>query len=276
MTAIGMRTKVEAAASFLPLMVWTSPAFPIGAYAYSHGLEHAVETGRVGNASGLEDWLKDLLRHGAPRNDAILGAAAYGASAPSARPGAERRSEGTRTAQPAAGDEGTFSADRVLPSPRSVLAGEMPAIADVNALALAMASSRERYLETSAQGNAFVAVARAAWPCAALDELIARVPGDVAYPVALATAAAGHALPLSATLEAMLLGFVANFVSAGQRLGCIGQTGAQLVVARLLGDVREAAVEAAGSTLEDLGAAAFQSDLAALAHETQYSRLFRS
>ena len=100
--------------------------------------------------------------------------------------------------------------------------------------------------------------------------------GAVPYLVAVATAAAGHGIPLGPALEAFTLGFVQNLVSAAVRLGVIGQTDGQRIIAALIPAVQELAAFAAESTLDDLGGAAFRSDLAALRHETQYSRLFRS
>lgn len=61
----------------LPLFAWLSPAFPVGAYAYSHGLEWAVEDGDVTDEAGLLSWLTDTLTFGAGRNDAILLAHAH-------------------------------------------------------------------------------------------------------------------------------------------------------------------------------------------------------
>jgi len=60
------------AAALLRLLAWLSPAFPTGGFAYSHGVEWAVETGAVRDAETLHDWLRDLLAHGSGRNDAIL------------------------------------------------------------------------------------------------------------------------------------------------------------------------------------------------------------
>ena len=54
------------------LLAWTSPAFPVGAFSYSHGLEWAIEDGTVKDAAALRAWLTDVLRHGAGRTDAIL------------------------------------------------------------------------------------------------------------------------------------------------------------------------------------------------------------
>lgn len=61
------------------LQVWLSPAFPIGAYAYSHGLEKAVELGWIADRLSLETWLLDLCTHGSLRNDLILMTAAAAA-----------------------------------------------------------------------------------------------------------------------------------------------------------------------------------------------------
>lgn len=220
----------------LPLMVWLSPAFPVGGFAYSHGLEWAFETGDLTDAEGLADWLDALVEHGALANDLILFAAAWRASG----------------------------------------AGDAAALREVAELALALANSAERRLETVTQGNAFATAIAASWPCAALDALRAAWPGDLAYPVAVAVAAGGHGLPLLPSLEAFALAFVANLVSAAVRLGIVGQTDGQRVIARLAPALREAAARAEAMTLEDLGGCAFRSDLASLRHETQYSRLFRS
>jgi urease accessory protein len=65
----------EAAA--LPLLVWLSPSFPVGGFAYSHGLEWAVEAGDLHDAASCAGWIGDLLALGSGRNDALLLAAAY-------------------------------------------------------------------------------------------------------------------------------------------------------------------------------------------------------
>lgn len=66
----------------LTLMQWLSPAFPLGAFAYSHGLEAAISQGDVTDAAGLLDWLTGVLRFGAGRSDAILLRAALGGGQP--------------------------------------------------------------------------------------------------------------------------------------------------------------------------------------------------
>lgn len=58
--------------ALLRLVQWLSPAFPTGAFAYSHGLEQAVAVGEIVTAEALADWLTDILAHGAGWNDAVL------------------------------------------------------------------------------------------------------------------------------------------------------------------------------------------------------------
>ena len=219
-----------------PLLVWLSPSFPIGAFAYSHGLEWAFEAGDITDFETLGAWLRGLLRYGSLRNDAVLLAAAW----------------------------------------RAVADQDTSALRAVNELALALAPSQERYLETSAQGTAFAITARAAWPSTALDELSADDFDDVAYPVALAATAASYDIALPAMVESFLIAFVSNLISAALRLGCIGQTDGQKLIAALMKEISAAAVFATHSTLDDLGSATLRADIASMKHETQYSRLFRS
>src|SRR5665213_2938070 len=91
----------------LPLFLWLSPAFPVGAFAYSHGLEWAVEAGDVVDAATLAEWLSDLAAFGAPRMDAVLFALAH----------------------------------------RAAVAADWRELNEVNALAVALAGSAERRLE---------------------------------------------------------------------------------------------------------------------------------
>ena len=220
----------------LPLLIWLSQAFPVGAFAYSHGLEWAVEAGDIVDAASLQGWLVDLLEFGTPRSDAILFSTAF----------------------------------------RAAGAADWPAFMDINDLAVSLTASAERRLETTAQGAAFIRAGRAAWDCEPLRRLDRAPDGRIAYPVALAAAASGHGLPLAASLEAFVLAQVANLVSAALRLGPIGQTDGQKVLAALVPRVLALAGEAQTATLADLGGCAFRSDVGAMRHETQYSRLFRS
>ncbi len=224
----------DADAALLPLMLWLSPAFPVGSFAYSQGLEWAVESGDIQDARSLGGWLVDLLTFGAPRADSLLFAECF----------------------------------------RAAMAEDWQALAAANELAVALASTAERRLETTSQGAAFVVAARAAWDCEPLRQLA--LEARVAYPTAVASAAAGHGLPLEASLQGFILAQIAAAVSAVVRLGPIGQTDGQKIQATLIPRIRALASDASGSSLANLGSCAFRSDIAAMRHETQYSRLFRS
>jgi urease accessory protein len=64
----------------LTLVQWLSPAFPVGSFAYSHGLEWAIAAGEVVSADAARDWIATILAEGAGRTDAILLAAALDAA----------------------------------------------------------------------------------------------------------------------------------------------------------------------------------------------------
>ena len=234
MASMTMGTEPETPQALYRLMAWLSPAYPVGAFSYSSGIEWTVESGDIKDAGTLKDWLATMLSDGGGFCDAVLFAHAHR--------GVE--------------DEGELR--------------------DIAELAAALAPSKERHLETTAQGNAFVEATRAAWPCAALDRLKQSWDGPIAYPVAVAVAAAGHDIPLGAALAAFLQALVANWVSAGVRLVPLGQTDGQRVVAALEPAVAATAQRALVTALDDMGASAFRADLASLRHETQYTRLFRS
>lgn len=59
-------------AGLLTLMQYLSPAFPTGAFAYSHGLEWAISAGRMRSAADMRDWLSGVLEHGTGWQDAVL------------------------------------------------------------------------------------------------------------------------------------------------------------------------------------------------------------
>lgn len=115
---------IEDSHSRLALLAWLSPAFPVGAYAYSHGLEWAVEAGDVRDEASLEAWLRSLLFDGIGRSDGILLAYAH----------------------------------------RAATGGDAAALAAVNELALALAPSAELRLETAQQGRSFLDAVLATWP----------------------------------------------------------------------------------------------------------------
>jgi urease accessory protein len=95
-------------------------------------------------------------------------------------------------------------------------------------------------------------------------------------PAIFGAAAAQAGIVLEDALLGYLQSFASNLISAGLRLGIIGQTDGQRVLAALEPVVVAAAVAALDRGSADFGGAAFAADLASMTHETQYSRLFRS
>jgi urease accessory protein len=227
-----------ATAALQKLLTWLSPAFPVGGYTYSHGLEWAIEDGTVAGADSLHAWLADILHHGAGRTDAILFHHAWRAAAD----------------------------------------GDTQRLVDIAELGAAFQPSRERHLEATAQGRAFLLAVAATWPNERLERLAAPFADGrpLPYAVAVALTAAAHDVPAGAAVTALLSAFVANVVSAGVRAIPIGQTDGQRIIAALAPTVAEIAAEAEGATLDDLGGAALRADIASMKHETQYTRLFRS
>ncbi len=216
------------------LMTWLSPAYPVGAYAFSHGLENAVDTELVVDAETTHDWIASVLTRGNAQADLVFAAAAWDAT-----PDAET-------------------------------------LGTLNELALAFQTTAELRLESTAQGLAYVAVSRDAWPCKAVDALTAMPGEDVAYPVAVGAIAASHGVGKRATLLAYAHAFAANLVSAAVRLVPLGQTDGQRITAKLMA-VAEAAVSRSLNTPVDTVATATPVvDLASMNHESQYTRLFRS
>ena len=68
-------------AQLLRLMIWLSPAFPVGAFGYSHGLETVVRDGTVGSADALSAWIGGIVEFGSGWTDAVLFKAAWEADA---------------------------------------------------------------------------------------------------------------------------------------------------------------------------------------------------
>lgn len=148
---------------------------------------------------------------------------------------------------------------------------------EISQQAVAFRGTAETALESRQQGAAFLEVTRKAWPHPVLESFARRQSGAlVAHCVVVALVCAAHAIALSPALHAYLHGFAANLVSAGARLIPLGQTHAQIVVARLAQPIAETGYRARRTDLTDLGTAAPGLELCSLLHETQYTRLFRS
>src|SRR3954452_6889424 len=114
------------------LMAWLSPAYPVGTFSYSSGLEWAVEAGDILDAGTLCNWLQAIFEHGGIACDAGFFVHAY---------------------------KGAVEVDDF----------RLRGFAELSA---ALAPSKERHLETTAQRRAFVDTTQTPWPCAALERLL--------------------------------------------------------------------------------------------------------
>lgn len=139
-------------------------------------------------------------------------------------------------------------------------------------LATALCASAERRLETLAQGAAF-RLAASAWEAPILS---AWGEAPLPYPIAVGILAAAQAIAEDNVATAYLHACTANFVSAAVRLIPIGQSTGLRVQAALETDILDISSNSKSATLDDLGTAAWGSDIAAMRHETQHTRLFRT
>lgn len=221
------------------LLAWLSPAFPIGGFSYSHGLEAAAADGLVHDRASLEAWIAAAVTRGGGRIDADLLRDAY----------------------------------------RAALAADAAALAVAHRRGRAYRATAELALEAVAQGTAFTTAYRAAWadlPAATEDAANSVDDCGVCHAVAFGAAAAEAGIALADALIGYLHAFAAALMSAGLRLGLIGQSDGQRLLAALEPAVVAAAEAAMTRDPADFGAATFALDLASMAHETQYTRLFRS
>ena len=198
--------------TLLRLLTWLSPSYPVGAYSYSHGLEWAIEAGVVRDRNTLRDWIEGVLEAGSGWSDAVLFCHSY----------------------------------------ETAKERDVVRYRELRELAAALPATAELYLETMAQGAAFVRVTLEAWP----DEegcfaSLCRGEPAVSYPGAVAAAVALHGLPVRPGLIAYLHAFAANLVSAGVRLLPLGQTDGQRVTAALLPLIERVTERAIGAELQD-------------------------
>ncbi len=223
-------------ATLLRLLTWLSPAYPIGAYSYSHGLEAAVEAGLVAHRDDLVGYVAQALAHGAGVVDGAVLAACH----------------------------------------RAAASGDAAALDTAAELAHAFRGTAETALESAAQGAAFAAVTAVAWPDPRFAAFVARHSRRLAHAAAFGAACGYQGVALRSALLGHLAAFAANLVSAGVRLVPLGQTDGQRATAALGPCVVAAAAAAEGAALDEIGTASPMLDLLSIRHETQYTRLFRS
>ncbi|MBV8131120.1 MAG: urease accessory protein UreF [Alphaproteobacteria bacterium] len=226
-------------AALYRLLAWFSPMFPIGAFSYSHGLETAAESGGVHDWDTLQGWIAAVLTHGAGRMDA----------------------------------------DTLRDAHRAASAQDLEALTAANRRGLAFRATSEMALEAAAQGEAFLATCHAAWRDHVLERwgaMLGAAGERVCHAAVVGAATARADIPLGCAMTAYLHAMAANLVSAGLRLGIVGQTDGQRILAALEPVIASAMAGAVARDPSAFGGTAVAVDLASMAHETQYTRLFRS
>jgi urease accessory protein len=166
-TAMATSTASVMADALYRLLAWLSPAYPIGAFSYSHGIETAVEEGFIKDRASLVAWLETVLRDGTGRVDGALFAVAW----------------------------------------RAASAKDWPAFDAIAERAAAWRGTSEMALEARQQGSSFLSITRTAWPhpdlAAVRDELALPVAVAVTaalHDIALENALAGYLHAFTANL----------------------------------------------------------------------------
>jgi urease accessory protein len=228
-------TSADAAAR---LLIWLSPAFPVGTYSYSHGLEYAVEAGLISDRHTLIGWIEGILCHGAGRLDGMCLLAAH----------------------------------------RAAVASDSAELLRVAELAGAMRGSAELALESTAQGAAFLKTIGSGWPHLAAARALQYLghASPVTYPVALGATAGVAGIAEAPVLQVFLSAFCGNLVSAALRLAPIGQSDGVASLAALEPTIAAQVERLRVSPFDTVGSAALIVDWCSMKHETQETRLFRS
>jgi len=218
------------------LMTWLSPAYPIGAFCHSSGLEWAVEARWVTDRASIKSWVETWLEHGSGWNDAVLFVHAY----------------------------------------RAATAQSREHLKAVTALAAVAHPSSERRLEQLSQGAAFRRIALESGAAPAFFIPDGEAPYPIAVAVMAAGHGIALRSALTATLHAAagnLVSAAQRLVPLGQKDTQITVEGLRPAV---LATVDRAVALNDGEPFEALGGASLLADLASILHETQYTRLFRT
>lgn len=212
----------DGASDLLRLTQWMSPAFPLGSFVYSHGLESFIAAGEVADVQTFEPWLTAILERGAGWNDGLL---------------------------------------------LSLTLRQIESDGALAAMAAALASARERWEETLAQGSAFTRTTNA---------LLQTDLPPMALPVAVGIQARRLKLDPATVIALYLQSFAGNLVSVATRAVPLGQTDAQAVLDRMTPKITDLSERLALADPDAFAAATPRADWRAMVHETDEPRLFRS
>ena len=228
--------------SLLNLLQLASPALPVGAYSYSDGLETLVEAGMVNTQRRLGQWLEQELRYGAIRLETAVMIRAY----------------------------------------QSVLSENVEQLGYWNAWLTATKETTELRAQSWQMGNSLMRLLldlSPPLPSAAtlsLQDLASAVGTPCNYAIAFGLAAAYWQIDLTDSVCGYLHSWAANLINAGVKLIPLGQTAGQQLLLELSKDITRCTPELLALEDEQFSSCGWGLALASMAHETQYTRLFRS
>jgi urease accessory protein len=215
---------------------------PVGAFSYSEGLESLVETGAIDSENSLKNWLQNSLQFGAVRIEAAVTARAL----------------------------------------KAARAGDLTSLSYWNDWATAAKETEELRLQSWQMGRTLVrllldlrspAISQLTVP---VKELVEAAGNPCNFAIAFGVAAAAWQIEAETAVLGYLYSWAANLASAGVKLIPLGQTSGQQLLLDLHSQISCTAREVLQLEDDDLSSCSWGLALASMAHETQYTRLFRS
>jgi urease accessory protein len=215
---------------------------PVGAYSYSEGIESLVETGTINSESSLRNWLQDSLQFGAIRVEAAVAVRAF----------------------------------------RAAIIGDLEALSYWNAWATAAKETEELRSQSWQMGRTLVKLLldlrspTASQLTTPIKELVESCGNPCNFAIAFGITCASWQIEEEVAVLGYLYSWATNLASAGVKLIPLGQTSGQQLLLDLHSQITCTAQEVLKLEDDDLGTCSWGLALASMAHETQYTRLFRS
>lgn len=231
-----MTTATESSA-LLHLLQLVSPALPVGAYAYSQGLEAAVEHGWVNNQTSAQNWIGNVMSHNLGRLDGPVLLRLY----------------------------------------KAWQAGDWGSVQRWNSFLQAARESRELLLEDQQMGGALRRLlSELEVPAAMQWSVNPPRAREASFATMFALAASHWHIGAEQALQGFVWSWLENQVAAAIKLIPLGQTQGQKLLLALMPQVQNAVATSERLPDGELGASLPRLAIASMQHETQYSRLFRS
>ncbi|MGK0248791.1 MAG: urease accessory protein [Oleispira sp.] len=250
--------------SLLNLLHISSPALPIGAFAYSQGLEYTLEAGWCKNADDVEYWIKSVMVHGLGGVDLPILKRLH-------------QAWGAYFIENEKADEQANKESSHIESlsSQSLNAQSLNAqsLKEWNATLLAFRETKELYLEDIQVGDAFKQ-----WHKSQSAEHLAKL--ELVDKPTVACMYALNGVIKGLTVEECLIGFVwtwlENQITSASKAMPMGQTDGQNIIRHLIPEIEAVVENAMQLEDDDIGSGLVGFSMSSALHENQYSRLFRS